>query len=307
MTVFTKFAVPLFLTISGAVLLDKEESLKVVFKKRILKIIKILIVLSIIYYFDGLRCGIYDFSIKDFLRRILAQEIFTPLWFLYEYLFFLSILPFLRILVKKIEKEHYYYMAIVTVIFIEIVPMIQYFVFKSINTNVEILRKCSMAVVYPCIGYFLQNKIKISKPKTIYMLWIVNVVTIIITCLLTYYKGKITGVFSEGESQTFLWMFVLVNCVCIYSTIKYIIEHIKIPQMIQKLIFSIGSCTFGIYLFHALIKQSSVSIKILNIILNTGLNHMLSTLVWCFGVMLVTYILVLIIKRIPILNKIIEI
>ena len=51
-SVFVKANVPLFLMVSGAVLLKKEESLKIIYTKRIPKILAALIVFSFISYVE---------------------------------------------------------------------------------------------------------------------------------------------------------------------------------------------------------------------------------------------------------------
>ena len=50
-SVFCKIAVPLFFMISGALLLRKEETLQELFLKRILRMVVVLFIISIPYYF----------------------------------------------------------------------------------------------------------------------------------------------------------------------------------------------------------------------------------------------------------------
>lgn len=47
--VFCKFSVPLFFAISGALLIGKEESIKELYKKRVLKMVIVLVLFSLLY------------------------------------------------------------------------------------------------------------------------------------------------------------------------------------------------------------------------------------------------------------------
>jgi len=304
-------AVPLFFMISGAIMLGKEEEpIKVLWKKRILKFAIILITISLLYYIYKLNINLEEFNIKTFLFKFLTSKgLYYHLGFLYSYIAYLISLPFLKSLVKNLKDKHYYYMIGISLLFTGIIPIIEYLIGNKTNlliNNIKASWIYSEIVIYPCIGYFLHNKFKFNNPqKVILISWILNIVSIIISCYMTLYKGKITGTFSVTNSQTFHRVFVLINSICVFITIKYIFEHISVYKWIEKLIYSLGGCTFGIYLLHPLLKKITIVEQILSIIKSTGINRMIAVFIWCLCILIISYIVTWILKKIPILKNLV--
>lgn len=95
-SVICKINVPLFLMISGAVLLEREETVGELFGKRIRRIAVLLILFSLPYYIiDTLRDG-GRLSLTGFLRGLVEGSIQESFWYLYLYLGLLLLLPLLR-------------------------------------------------------------------------------------------------------------------------------------------------------------------------------------------------------------------
>lgn len=110
--VFCKFSVPVYFMISGALLLNKEETAQRL-KKRIIRMTIVLLSISLLYYvYDALIGNIQIKSINemfvDFFCKILSGSTKYNLGFLYSYIAFLLILPFLRILAKNIKNNNIY-------------------------------------------------------------------------------------------------------------------------------------------------------------------------------------------------------
>lgn len=109
-----RMAVPLFLMVSGSLLLQKEESISAIYKKRISRIAIVLLSFSAFYYMmQTVRGKRSIFSPVDFVKNLLAGNIQESLWFLYLYLGILILLPILRKLaVGLTEKEFLYFIGI---------------------------------------------------------------------------------------------------------------------------------------------------------------------------------------------------
>lgn len=163
--------------------------------------------------------------------------------------------------------------------------------------------------IYPCFGYFLQSRYKKStwNKKRLILLWIVNIGTILFSCYITYLKAKATGECNQGASQSFHSSFVIVNCVTIFITCKYVMEKIKIPEWLHKLIISGGGCAFGIYLMHIFfLRKFSWVEKLWEIFRNEWhINYMITAFCVCGIVYLLGYIISLMLKQIPILKNLI--
>lgn len=60
---------------------------------------------------------------------------------------------------------------------------------------------------------------------------------------------------STNTAQTFHNTFVLVNGIALFVTLQYINSHTNLFLKMEKVICSLGQCTFGIYLLHIFIKD----------------------------------------------------
>ncbi len=303
-SVFCKFAVPLFLMISGAVLLGKKpDGLKILYKKRILRMAVVLVVFSFAYYVQGIYLSDEVFSISSFLKKLYTSYMQSHLWYMYAYIAFLISLPFLQSLVANLETKYFYYL-IGIVLIIKIIWVIEY---RSclgeitIYEKIEPLWLCTNIVLYPIIGYFLQNKVILRK-KDLLILWISNIAGICTSCYMTNYKGLVTGVLKESQSQSFHNTFVLLNAICIFCTVKYIVNHIKLNKRQEKIIYTLGECTFGVFLLHMFIQVLPIRRYLIDTFISAHINYMVSCWLFCLFNMIVCFCITYVLRKIPIVK-----
>lgn len=163
----------------------------------------------------------------------------------------------------------------------------------------------SNILINPIVGYFLQTRVKgFWNKRNIYFFWCINICLILLTCYLTYIRIKITGVCDEINSQSFHSLFALINAMCIFVTCHYSCRKINFGNALEKIINSIGECTFGIYLLHVFYMRQMVWLwgKFRE---QLHINYMLSAFIYCAIIFLLGYISTLIIKKIPILGNIV--
>ena len=110
-SVVCTFSVPLFFMISGITLLKKKEPLSVLFRKRILRNLLVLLFISVVYYVKDVlsfpQISVFDICIT-FVRKIFCGDISVHLHFMYKYLVFLIALPFLRVIIQHISKKEFH-------------------------------------------------------------------------------------------------------------------------------------------------------------------------------------------------------
>lgn len=151
--VFCKFAVPLFLAISGALLLGRpEEAIWVVWKKRIKRIFAVLLIFSFFYYVRQINLESRPFEFFEFICQVYKGNLMVPFWYLYAFLAFLISLPLLRVFVQKLELKHYYYIIGLALFFDGILPIIEYLIWhgaSSLNGNMRVGWILSNIVLYP--------------------------------------------------------------------------------------------------------------------------------------------------------------
>ena len=304
LSVFCKFSVPLFFAVSGALLLTKEDSLKNLFSHRIFRMIAILVSASFGYYINYLHLTAEHFNLLDFLKDFILYNGYywnATLWFLYVFTIYLILLPFLREIIKNLDERFYYYGCIIHLIFMSIFPII-YYSFGEKTYTFSLLEKCAFLSIFPIIGFYLEYKLPIQglNFRKVLYLWIINIITIFATCILTNLKFQNTGI----QIEDFHNSFVIINCTVIYITVKYICCRVNFSEIISNILISIGRCTLGIYLLH---------IFIMILLSNMGyfeffqghLNHILTILIYCFLVFLIGFLITLILKKIPIIKHLI--
>lgn len=310
-SVFCKFAVPLFLAISGAILLDRpDEKLRDIWHNRIFKIALILLFYSLAYYIYNTIVAGKTFNPVEFVVNLYSSGVQGHLWYLYLYIAYLVVLPFLRAMVKNLKNRYFYYMFFVAVFFNGIIPSLEYLVLKdsvTINESLKVAWLANSAVLYPCLGYFLQHRIdrkhaKMMLPWT----WAAAVAGNLTSGFVTYYKGMVTGVLREHDSQDFFDDFAFFTCAAMFLTIRLIFENNRsIPEKWKKLIISMGGCTFGIYLIHMWVRDIPFLDSTLIWLKSAGIGNMSCILIICFMIMMLSYIIVLGISKIPYLKKLV--
>ncbi len=305
LSIFCKFAVPLFLSISGALLLNREdESIKKIWFKRVLRMIIILVFFSFMYFLYEIYSGTQSFNLITFFKGLYECRWNGQFWYLCIFIAYLASLPFLRTLVKNLDTKYFYYMFILVIISRSIMPVIQYLIFKRtiiINGNMFIGWITDNIFIYPCLGYFLEYRLDINKhKKAIPLMWCLNILTIMLSCYLTHLKIIDTGICTESSSQDFFNTFNLINCATIFITIKYLFSNIKFKNIMKKIIISLSGCTLGIYVLQYLVI---IAIK-WNIIDKFSITPNFSfSIVYTLMIFIICCIITLIAKKIPIIKK----
>lgn len=299
-----RWCVPVFFMLSGMIFLDPDYNvtIKKLYTKTIPRILCALVFWSIAYRIlspiTAHLLGIKPLVEGEFHR--VYQEIFlgTPwhhLWFLYPLIAMYILTPLLRIFTANAKKEHYIYFLILYFIFGSIIP--------TINARFQVHISFSINELFSYTGYFIAGyffyKFDLSKVETrvLYTLGILALVGtyIISTATAMKYGGPATQFFDRTGPNTMLaafFIFVLVKNIVNNSPKILIFKN-------NKYIILLANCGLGIYLVHDFFN---VILNILNI--HTGtFPALLSIAILSIFVYLASLGVVLIIRKIPILNK----
>ncbi|MBO4415289.1 MAG: acyltransferase, partial [Lachnospiraceae bacterium] len=262
-TVIAGISVPIFFMISGMLLLGKNESIGYIWKRRIPKYVIILAVFSLIFYIlDTIICQ-REFSIKQFLISIYSEGAIIPYWFLYVYISFLILLPFIRKMARDITEKEFIYLLAVYFVFVTVVEILQYMVFKGTVTLIPSLNPaalCNLVIFYPVIGYYLGARLKRVTNKMLLVSFGLFVISVISTMLITNYKLELTGEFTEENANTFINSARPFQVIFIFLSVRKLFENRKYPIMAEKFIAFIGGCVFGIYLIEHAYREGLYSI-----------------------------------------------
>lgn len=311
LAVFCKFSVPVFFAISGALSLGKDpEPLARLWKKKVLKFFLILLVISLIYYLEinytsnGNKLVLEDRWFNDFIVKLYSGNVRAHLWYMYAFIAYLISLPFLQSMVKHLENKHYYYMIGVFLFMSAVVPITQFFVKNEafrISNDFRLGWMATNIIIYPCLGYFIHNMLNI-KHKTLVpiALWILNIGGIAIASYVTYLRFMETKSF---DIEAYHYSFLVINMVCVYITAKLLFENRRLPRLISKYIRSLGSCTFGIYLLHMIVKDQEIFTDILNSMISLGIGKLAAVLIYVYILMVASWALTFILSKIPLVKK----
>lgn len=302
LSVFCKFAVPLFFMISGALLLKKEESISKLYARRVSKIAITLFVASICYFFFekyALNSPNVDIS------TIYTDQTEYHLWYLYSYLALLISLPYLRSIAKDLTKNKIFYLSALYIFFRYLLPLIELLFTNNtyhLNGRISGIFICADIFFLPLLGYYIENNIEeksITKNRLLGV-WACNILSLLATM---YANSLINTTAGNDINQTYIGFFSSTNAIAIYLTAKKI-KLDKISNKFKKILLHLSSCTFGIYLVHLVFMRIiNTSPKIdffygLPIFTKIGFWFGISIIVT-----IISYSLVAIAKRIPVLKR----
>ncbi len=145
---------------------------------RIERIALVLILTSLVYYFNDKSIYNYPMTLGDFFRRVYSYRLKYHLWFLYDYIAFLITIPFLSKIAKGLTRNLFIYLCAVVLALQAVIPIFEYVVFRNSITIYSHLRPSWMVesiVVFPLVGYYLYQEKRSIKAKELLLIWLINV------------------------------------------------------------------------------------------------------------------------------------
>ena len=295
-----RWGVPVFVMISGALFLNKEQLISKLYRKNILRMLIILFFWSTIYATWGYLVLHQNTTLKDSFFSIVKGP--SHLWFLYMLIGLYMVVPFLQKIIqdRKIAK----YFVILSLVFAFIIPNLIKIINLKFPSIAEVLNEVINTMRlnfvlgytgYFVLGYLLHNS-KITK-KTEIILYILSICSLIFTILSTTLLSN----YLHEPSIIFYNNLSLNVCIISISVFIFFKQHIKNPtkRKINKLLF-LSKCSLGVYLIHIII------LDILQIVFNLNslsFNPIFSIPTIAILVFISSYIISIILNKIPIVNK----
>ncbi len=304
LSILCKIAVPLFFMCSGALLLGREETFKDLLRKRILRYVFVILIFSLALYAFAIRQNIEKFSLEYFLQTVYSSRIRTSYWFLYSYLAILFMLPLLRKFAKALDGRTVVYFIALEILFLGIVPSLEYLFNHGefhINLSISLIQD---NIFYMIMGYWFENALDVRKvtPRQMAAGSLAALIMIALACVLTVYKGHVDGEYSEEISQMFHARFIAIPTIATYILIKRFFTSRKMSDAFVERLVYLSGLTFGIYLVHAIFMTL---LKPLYDALFPTLRSLPSTLIWVACIMIASGALTAILKRVPLVSKLI--
>ncbi|MBR1472122.1 MAG: acyltransferase [Lachnospiraceae bacterium] len=320
-TIFSRFPLWLCLMISGALLLEEEESLLDIWKKRISRVALILVIFSFFYYVNDLfrnarlEGGGTDweafwesFDLTRFIPDLYSRDQIPQFWYLYAYLGFLICLPFLRPMVKNMRNNTFIYLITAVFVLSSILPLIDSKILLdrySLNPNMKLGWLMEVIFIYPVMGYFFHHRLERGVCRKIApfligidLVWMVYYV----------YMMAMSGV-SHGNYDMYPSYHspcTMLHCVTFFIVAKAYFSC-RERSSGQRVIGSFGGCTLGIYLMHGFFLDDRIHIiEKLRLALGGRVqngNALFAGLFWALFVYLSCFVLTWLVRRIPGMKK----
>lgn len=288
-----RFGVPLFLFISGFLLLPRnfdDNYCKKYWMKNLLPLfisIEIWILLSYVFY---IILNHQSFSGILLIKRLLFLDkmTYSQLWYLPMIIVIYLFIPF----ISKILNNFNYKILLFPILFVLIYKFIaNYLGYLSIfQTNIDTselnLGTISVYLLYLVFGYFVhENKIIIKKQ----ILIIVFLISFLI-CM------GFQMVMIKNHQLVFIWYDFLPLLICTQCLFLYFQNYMEIKK--NKLIYSLSNVSFGIYLIHFPILLTIKYYYTIPIF-----NRPIKVIILSIIVLLLSYFIIMIINLIPYFGK----
>ena len=297
-------AVPIFFMISGEVLLPKKESLKELFQKRILKMVLVLLVFSGIQYVLLLLEECVTFSRKAVVQAVLQDGVIPSYWFLYAYIAYLLLLPILRKVAEVMSKQDYFYLFALLLLVEGFLPMVLNLAGIGGTNYFFSIPFLNPIIIYPLLGYYLEQYMKESyyNKKTNIIVGLCMAVVVLFFIAMTQWRGLPYEEFTTYDKGLYTCSFTMLLDVGIYYFVKYFDLRKQHSMKYDQMLHSMGECAFGIYLIEQPIRERSSFIY-------DGLSPVIgrfpACIIWVICIFIVAYSIVAILRRIPVVRKLI--
>ena len=289
--------------ITGALLLKKEEPISVVLKKRFSKFLIILLFSALIIYLYFLNWDFSKFSLSSFLKQVYSTNITTSLWYLYAFLAYILMLPFLRKMAQRMTATDYAYLTGLMVLISSLRCFELLFFDYEVHYHSDFNLFSTMDIVYyPLMGDFLANKLnddKITLKMTL-LSCAVGLIFKIVNCWLTCIWCEHLGEWEYKTCQNFLHRYIFFPAIALFIAMRYIFIKVQLGELAKKCITYLGSCTFGIYLFERIYREETLFI--FNS-LSLYIPRFAACLIWIISAFCLGLAVTAFAKKIPLLRK----
>ena len=239
LAIICKIGVPLFLMVSGALLLGKEESVQTVLKKRVLPFAVIFAGMFFLQYLRVARAGGYDgVSISGYLRCLLYDDPIAPYWFLRSYLIFLITLPLLRAIARQMNRD-WFILLIVLQCITTVLDMTAAF---TGGANAFSFFPVDAFLFYPLAGYYLSAHREETK-RYLQISAVISAVVLIATVVLLNQHVM------QGTAES------LFGPVWLYAITIFLLVTAHSFTSNHPILKEAGSCVFGVYLIEDIVRN----------------------------------------------------
>lgn len=299
----TRGAVPVFVMLSGALLLPRVESYRDFFRKRLQRILIPFIAWSVFYLLWRKFFQEPSLGLPEALRRVASGEVYFHLWFLYLIAGLYLVTPLLRVFVARATRRDLFYFLGLCFLVASIVPFWANLDSLFFHTGLRFRIPAEMAqgyMGYFLLGFALLKGSQASSIKKAVFLWLAA----FLVCFLgsgwvVFHANKFPTIFYDNLAPN-----IVLHAATFFVIVKETVTRLE-PRWsagVKQALLSFSAASFGIYLIHP------VFIDIFNrgrlgFVLNAHTGHPAGSIpVTSFVIYLCSYLTVLAIRKVPFLR-----
>lgn len=292
------WAVPTFVMVTGALLLNPEKDItyKKLYGKYILRIVLALAAFGLIFRcFDIVMNG-ETWSVTSVLQglwNVMIGKSWAHLWYLYLLIGIYLLLPFYRKIAANSSTKELWYLLGIYALFISILPL-------TGMVDVDLAFYIHTSTIYPFylfLGWAISSgKLNISKQGGA-ILFLVGTLLLMTVVRVRY----MNGIEEAAKLLNYSSVFVILQSMGLFALFKQEDGDGNKLSFTKRVLLDIDKCSFGIYLVQMIFVRL--------ILRYWGINPF-ETGTWMIlpisiGIFIISWIVIRIMKKIPILNIVI--
>ena len=301
--VLFRYAVPVFIMISGATLLGYREKYdtKTFFKKRFMKLLVPAICWIVLMYawrvFILKDPAFLNFAPKNIFNNIINSYENDNYWFIYLILGIYLTIPILSHIAEKKNKRTLQYAIIAMFAFNSILPAFCDIVRADYNPNLAL--NLGNYIIYIFLGYYIHT-FPIKKERR-HLIYAASIAALILNYALTLIVSHDRGSFFDMCTVNTAPLSILYSA-GLFVFIKYAFATVR-SKKLSGLLSKLAGCSFGIYLSHFIVMWY------MEWLLRNIAHFSTKSFAYRFLFPFVTYALclglVLLVKKIPLIRRIV--
>lgn len=302
MTSYVFVNVPLFFMISGALLLGREESDRVIYGRRIPRFLLLTFLVNLFTYVY--RCY-PSFIAGDFFRGFFAGIMDETHWYLYAYLGLLVCLPFLRRAARGMTHTEAIVLVCMRFLFYSLLPglncITNYKGYPAVPVSSAFTVPFAVVDIlfYPIMGYYLEEKLPWEKAD-----WRWAAASVAVICggigagaLMNCHAGL-----RMSSSGSLLRLFSYAAAMATFVLAKYLFTRGRCRQWFEGILKTASSLMLGVYILEPVLRPT---VKPLLIgWMGEGASPAITAGWYCVSGLVVYAAITWLLKKLPVLRKI---
>lgn len=292
-----RFAVPMFLMLSGATLLSKTYSLSEFYKKRLIRVFVPLVFWIFVYWvfrWAMLSPQLQPHTFKEVYRwaidLFLMEGVSKHLWYVYMILFLYIFMPFISKFVQKVSNRNLLMLLLGWVALCMLTYNMNLSFYKWTDDYQYKLLGYFEYSGFLILGYYL-SKIKFNFKGNKYTYLFVYLITITVSALIAYFSSK-----HDHRLNLRIYSYFSLNTIIQSAAIFLFIKEIVIKnKIIERLITTISAYSYGIYLVHIIV----IGVLFRNGIYWSFANPIISIPLLTVFVLLSSWTIIYLIRKVP--------